>query len=83
MLAAFQHAVAITTKGALVELDLDLLGPMGQAGLVRVGVSMTTLDAGLSRALEPRAPSPARRLARALPARSASTRTRRGSSRSR
>lgn len=62
VLAAFQHPVAITTKGALILRDLDILGPMGQAGLVRVGVSMTTLDAGLSRALEPRAPTPARRL---------------------
>jgi DNA repair photolyase len=63
VLAAFQHPVAITTKGALIERDLDILGPMGQAGLARVGVSMTTLDAALSRALEPRAPAPARRLA--------------------
>ena len=63
VLAAFQHPVAITTKGALVERDLDILGPMGVQGVARVGVSMTTLDAGLSRALEPRAPAPARRLA--------------------
>jgi DNA repair photolyase len=63
VLAAFQHPVAITTKGTLVERDLDILGPMGRAGLARVGVSMTTLDAGLSRSLEPRAPSPLRRLA--------------------
>jgi DNA repair photolyase len=62
VLAAFQHPVAITTKGALIERDLDILGSMGQAGLARVGVSMTTLDAGLSRRLEPRAPAPARRL---------------------
>jgi DNA repair photolyase len=62
VLAAFQHPVAITTKGALIERDLDILGPMGRAGLARVGVSMTTLDAGLSRALEPRAPAPVRRL---------------------
>lgn len=63
VLAAFQHPVAITTKGALIERDVDILGPMGAAGLVRVGVSMTTLDPALSRALEPRAPAPARRLA--------------------
>ncbi|WP_323008009.1 PA0069 family radical SAM protein [Pseudorhodobacter sp.] len=63
VLAAFRHPVAITTKGTLVERDLDVLGPMAAVGLARVGVSMTTLDAGLSRALEPRAPSPARRLA--------------------
>jgi DNA repair photolyase len=62
VLAAFQHPVAVTTKGALIERDLDILGPMGQAGLARVGVSMTTLDPALSRSLEPRAPSPARRL---------------------
>ena len=35
---------------------------MAGKGLVRVGVSLTTLDAGLSRQMEPRAPSPARRL---------------------
>lgn len=63
VLAAFQHPVAITTKGALIERDLDLLGPMGQAGLARVGISLTTLDSGLSRRLEPRAPAPLRRLA--------------------
>lgn len=62
VLAAFQHPLAITTKGTLIERDLDILGPMGRAGLVRVGVSMATLDAGLSRALEPRAPAPLRRL---------------------
>lgn len=63
VLAEFRHPVAITTKGTLIERDLDILGPMAAQGLVRVGVSMTTLDAGLSRALEPRAPAPARRLA--------------------
>jgi DNA repair photolyase len=62
VLAAFQHPVAVTTKGTLVERDLDVLGAMGQAGLARVGISITTLDAKLSRALEPRAPAPARRL---------------------
>ena len=62
VLAAFRHPVAITTKGALVERDLDLLAPMAAAGLVRVGVSVTTLDAGLARRMEPRAAAPARRL---------------------
>ena len=62
VLAAFNHPVAITTKGALIERDLDILAPMAAKGLVRVGISMTTLDAGLSRKLEPRAPSPVRRL---------------------
>lgn len=62
VLAAFNHPVAIVTKGALIERDLDILAPMAALGLVRVGVSVTTLDAVLARAMEPRAPSPARRL---------------------
>lgn len=63
VLAEFNHPVAIVTKGALIERDIDLLAPMAELGLVRVGISVTTLDAGLCRALEPRAPAPARRLA--------------------
>jgi DNA repair photolyase len=62
VLRDFNHPVAITTKGTLIERDLDILGPMAAAGLVRVGVSVTTLDPGLSRAMEPRAAAPARRL---------------------
>ncbi len=62
VLAAFNHPVAITTRGTLIERDLDLLAPMAAQGLVRVGISITTLDAGLARRMEPRAPAPARRL---------------------
>ena len=62
VLADFRHPVAITTKGTLVERDIDLLAPMAAQGLAAVGVSLTTLDARLSRRLEPRAPAPARRL---------------------
>ena len=62
VLSEFNHPVAIVTKGAMIERDLDILGPMAARGLVRVGVSLTTLDAGLSRRMEPRAPSPKRRL---------------------
>jgi DNA repair photolyase len=58
----WNHPVAITTKGALVERDLDLIAPMAAAGLARVGISVTTLDAGLARAMEPRCPLPQRRL---------------------
>ncbi|MBO9444941.1 PA0069 family radical SAM protein [Ruegeria sp. R14_0] len=63
VLQAFQHPVAIVTKGTLVERDLDILAPMARLGLVRVGISLTTLNPDLSRRMEPRAPSPARRLA--------------------
>lgn len=62
VLAAFNHPVAIVTKGALIERDIDILAPMAAKGLVRVGVSVTSLDAVLSRRMEPRAPAPARRL---------------------
>ncbi len=62
VLSDHRHPVAITTKGTLVERDIDLLAPMAAQGLAAVGVSLTTLDAGLSRRLEPRAPAPARRL---------------------
>lgn len=62
VLSEAQHPVAIVTKGSLIERDIDILGPMAQRGLVRVGISVTTLDAKLSRLMEPRAPAPARRL---------------------
>ena len=62
VLQAFRHPVGITTKGVLIERDVDVLGEMGQAGLTRVGVSVTTLQADLSRKMEPRVPSPVRRL---------------------
>jgi DNA repair photolyase len=63
VLSRFNHPVAVVTKGTLIEHDLDLLADMAGRGLARVGVSVTTLDEGLARRLEPRAPSPARRLA--------------------
>lgn len=62
VLSAFNHPLAITTKGTLIERDIDLLAPMAEKGLLRVGISVTTLDPALSRRLEPRAPLPQRRL---------------------
>lgn len=62
VLAEFNHPVAIVTKGTLIERDLDILGPMAAKGLARVGVSLTTLDRDLCRRMEPRAPTPDRRL---------------------
>ena len=62
VLAECEHPVTIVTKSALVERDLDLLGPMAQKNLVRVYVSIGTLDRELARKLEPRAASPQRRL---------------------
>ena len=57
-----RHPMAIVTKGALIEQDIDILERMAAEGLVRVGISVTTLDPALSRKMEPRAPLPARRL---------------------
>ena len=62
VVSAFRHPLAITTKGTLIERDIDLLAPMADLGLLRVGISVTTLDPALSRRMEPRAAAPARRL---------------------
>jgi DNA repair photolyase len=62
VLKAFKHPVGIVTKGTLIERDLDILGDMARDRLVKVGVSVTSLDLKLSRLMEPRAPAPARRL---------------------
>ena len=59
----FAHPVMIVTKSALVERDIDLLAPMARRGLAQVTLSVTTLDPKLARRLEPRAPTPHRRLA--------------------
>lgn len=57
-----QHPVAIVTKGAMIERDIDILSDLASNGLARVGVSVTSLDRTLSRRMEPRAPDPKRRL---------------------
>ena len=62
VLAEHRHPFSIVTKNALVERDLDIIAPMAAAGMARVYLSVTTLDADLARKLEPRASAPARRL---------------------
>jgi len=62
ILAECDHPLTIVTKSALVERDLDLLAPMAKKNLVKVFVSIGTLDPVLARKLEPRAASPKRRL---------------------
>lgn len=63
VLSAFNHPVSIVTKSALVVRDLDILAPMAGKNLCHVGISVTTLDRSLARAMEPRAATPERRLA--------------------
>jgi len=58
------HPATIVTKGAaIIERDIELLASMAKRNLVAVYISVTTLDKNLKRTLEPRAASPAARLA--------------------
>jgi DNA repair photolyase len=56
------HPVGIVTKSALVTRDIDLLAAMADRQLAKVAISITTLDPGLARRMEPRAATPAKRL---------------------
>jgi DNA repair photolyase len=58
-----RHPVSIVTKSGAITRDVDLLARMAARGQLIVFISITTLDADLARILEPRAASPARRLA--------------------
>ncbi len=63
VLERFSHPVSIVTKSSGVLRDADILSRMAEKRLVRVWLSVTTLDAELARRMEPRAASPSRRLA--------------------
>ena len=63
VLAETQHPLTITTKSDRVVQDIDLLAPMAAKGLVAVAVSITSLDPKVAMTVEPRAPTPERRLA--------------------
>ncbi len=56
------HPVGIVTKSALVVRDIDILSRMAKRNLVKVGISVTTLDSKLARTMEPRASTPTKRL---------------------
>ncbi len=58
----FRHPVGIITKNQLVRRDLDLLQALAQDQLVRVAISVTTLDESLRQCLEPRTATVAKRL---------------------
>ncbi|MCB9946394.1 MAG: PA0069 family radical SAM protein [Rhodospirillaceae bacterium] len=62
VLSDFGHPVGLVTKSVLVARDLDILAPMGRRKLAHLCLSVTTLDPGLARQMEPRAASPRRRL---------------------
>ncbi len=60
--ADYRNPVSIVTKAALVERDLDLLARLAREARCSVTLSLPFLDEGVARALEPGAPTPARRL---------------------
>lgn len=62
LLLETKHPVTITTKSALVCRDLDILKPLAEQNLVRVALSITSMDHMLSRKMEPRASTPEKRL---------------------
>ncbi len=62
VLDACSHPVAIVTKSALVARDIDILSRMAERNLVKVALSVTTLDRKLCRGMEPRASAPHKRL---------------------
>ncbi|MDP8998077.1 MAG: PA0069 family radical SAM protein, partial [Pseudomonadota bacterium] len=62
VLQEFNHPFGIVTKSASVLRDLDILIEMAKLGLVKVAVSITTLDSKLARSMEPRASTPMKRL---------------------
>ncbi|PYC23968.1 PA0069 family radical SAM protein [Pseudomonas mosselii] len=62
VLLRYRHPVTIVTKGSLILRDLDLISELASQRLVRVMISLTTLDDELKRTLEPRAAAPKARL---------------------
>jgi len=62
VLSSCNHPLTITTKGACIVRDIDLLAPMAKKNLVRVFISIAMLDRDLARKLDPRAAAPQRRL---------------------
>lgn len=62
VLAAARHPVGIVTKSAGVVRDIDILSRMAEERLVKVAISVTTLDRTLARKMEPRAATPPKRL---------------------
>ena len=58
----FANPAGIITKSALIERDVDVLGALARVADVHVTVSIPIWDVERARAIEPFAPSPARRL---------------------
>jgi DNA repair photolyase len=62
VLDRFNHPFSVITKSALILRDVDILASMSTKNLVRVAISITTVDRRLARSMEPRAATPEKRL---------------------
>jgi DNA repair photolyase len=62
VLDRYGHPVGIVTKSVLILRDIDILARMAERHIVKVALSVTTLDPKLARVMEPRAATPSRRL---------------------
>ena len=58
----YRHPVGIITKNALIQRDLDIIKELAAHSLIRVSISITSLDEDLRRLLEPRTASVKMRL---------------------
>lgn len=62
VLRDLNYPAGIVTKGTLVAYDIDILADLAKLDLVRVGISVTTLDPHVLRVMEPHVPAPKARL---------------------
>lgn len=62
VLRDFRNPAAIITKNFLVTRDIDIFKQMAAYNGIKVNLSVTTLEPGLCRAMEPRASTPGLRL---------------------
>jgi DNA repair photolyase len=62
VLAECRQPASLITKNRLITRDIDLLSELARHHAVRVAISLTTLNRGLARAMEPRTSTPVDRL---------------------
>ena len=62
VLLRYKHPVSIITKNTMVSRDIDILKELAKENLVRVNLSITTLDDKLRRVLEPRTATASKKL---------------------
>ena len=62
VLLEYHYPVIMSTKSTLILRDLDVLSRIAEDSWCAIGVTITTLDRKLVEFLEPRAPSPEKRL---------------------